>query len=187
MSRLLARIMLALLMLPCAGLIYFVVAVILYEGTRVRDDNVVFTVCTLVAVGFIGVYWTALWWRTVHWSAGRLRRTVLALFAAGIIGVVFGFVGRVVDRDFVIFPAGVAFIISGLAFTVLAWRDTARERADRARMVGANVLACPACGYNMTGLHASACPECGATYTLDEFVALVSGREDHELDPASEE
>ncbi len=40
MSRLLARIMLALLMLPCAGLIYFVVAVILYEGTRVRDDNV---------------------------------------------------------------------------------------------------------------------------------------------------
>jgi len=54
--------------------------------------------------------------------------------------------------------------------TVIAWRETPRERADRLARLGAAIV-CPLCGYNLAGFREARCPECGGSFTLDQLAA----------------
>ena len=63
--------------------------------------------------------------------------------------------------------------------TLLIWRETPVERAERLRqlpgMAQASTPHCPRCGHNMTGLTQARCPECGSQYTLDALIAANLG------------
>ena len=177
MSRLLARIMLALLMLPLAAAVYTFCIVMLMEITRFRREEIAFLAADLVTALFVAAYWTLLWRATVRWSARRVLLTVIAAFAALAVGAVLGGVASMFEDSFGLFIGGVFAILLWLVATVFVWRETAGERSRRVRGAGAEAIVCPQCGYNMTGLELAACPECGARFTVDELVALQPSRE----------
>ena len=81
---LLSKIMLALLMLPLAALIYTVVIVIFAHrySPPGGPDVQAFAVTGLFVWGFIAIYWTGLWRRSVNWTSRRIGLTI-ALSATG--------------------------------------------------------------------------------------------------------
>ncbi len=183
MSRLLARIMLALLMLPLAATVYAVVIVVLMEGIfGYSNDLAAFMVTNLITAAFVGIYWTMLWRRTVRWSTRRITLTISSVIGATVISAGIGASVSFVDDSFAAFVAGVSAMLLWLTATVFIWRETTDERAMRLRSAGTEAIVCPSCGYNLTGLRQTACPECGASYTIDELVASQPSREPAEID-----
>lgn len=183
MSRLLSRIMLALLMLPLAAVLYGVVVVILVEMVFTFSyDFWAFIVTDLVTAGFVGTYWTRLWRGTVRWSTRRITLTVTSALGASVVSAGIGVIVWFVDDSFAAFVGGVSAILLWLTATVFIWRETTDERAMRLRSAGTEAIVCPSCGYNLTGLRQTACPECGASYTIDELVASQPSREAAEID-----
>ncbi|MEE9128470.1 MAG: hypothetical protein V3T84_00495 [Phycisphaerales bacterium] len=183
MSRLLARIMLALLMLPLAATVYAVVIVVLMEGIfGYSNDLAAFMVTNLITAAFVGIYWTMLWHRTVRWSTRRITLTITSVIGASVISAGIGASVSFVDDSFAAFVGGVSAILLWLTATVFIWRETTDERAKRLRSAGTEAIVCPSCGYNLTGVRQTACPECGASYTIDELVASQPSREPAEID-----
>lgn len=185
MSHLLARIMLALLMLPLASVVYIFVVVCLDETIRgSRDTEISFLAATGASWGFIAVYWVLLWFKTVRWTGWRIQGSIGAAVACSLGGLVLGVLGDALVRGsgFGIFLGGVFAILTWLAATVLLWRERASERFGRIADSGSAVLLCPRCNYNMTGLRTSACPECGASFTLEELFTETNA--DAELEDA---
>src|SRR5262249_52763408 len=93
MSGLVARILLAILMLPAATVLCVVVAVIADRavgyGTGSSDRaHFVAGITCLIIWAFVGIYWFLLWRTTVRWSGQRIRLTILALIGAAVVGVV---------------------------------------------------------------------------------------------------
>jgi hypothetical protein len=172
MTRLLARILLAILMIPLAALVYLAVFLLL-------DSNDVATFFALVwaAVAtayFVVCYWLLLWRRSICWTRGRIWATVLAGPACVLVGTIVGvLVGSLMWRvgDLGALLGGFLSIILWLAATVFLWQETPAERAERVQRAIGCLLLCPRCGYNMTGLYESRCPECGHRCTLDELYA----------------
>ncbi len=185
MSRLLARIMLAVFMLPVATLVYIIVCAVLYEQVFRRREELSFLVSGLVTYAFVAGYWLLLWRRSVRWTRLRVLGSLgLALGALGAGAGVLWAVG-LLDEEFGTFLLGPTVIFTWLLGTVFLWRETARERAGRLEGRAGTAVVCPACGYNLTGLGRTTCPECGASYTIDELLASQPGREDTELDRAA--
>ena len=172
MSNLLSRILLAIIMFPLATLLYLVV---LIPAMNTIDDALAFLVATLIVAGFVVFYWIGLWYRSVKWTSGRVTATWVAgvgcLLVGAVVGIVIAGSLRGTDEEFAIFLGGLLMIVLWLAASVLLWRETPAERADRIRESAGDVLFCPKCGYNMTGLHEARCPECGSRYTLDQLLA----------------
>ena len=185
MSRLLARIMLAVLMLPVAALVYIVVFGVLYESLMRRRGEECFVVTGLITGAFVAAWWFLLWFRSVRWTAERVWLSLGSVPAALGVGACVGLGMAELERGLGAFLFGPGAVFSWLVLTVFVWRETARERARRIDVRGARALVCPACGYNLTGLTASTCPECGAAYTIDELLASQPGREDVELERPS--
>ena len=42
-----------------------------------------------------------------------------------------------------------------------------------ARIVTAEDVPCPSCGYNLRGLREARCPECGSSFTIEQLVGLT--------------
>ncbi len=185
MSRLLARIMLAIFMLPVAALVWVVVFVILYEDLLRRREEQCFLVSGLVTAAFVGGYWVLLWRRSVRWNAPRLFGSVGLALGAVAVG---GLVGWPMDRlehGLGSFLFGPVTTFAWLVGTVFLWRETRGERASRLDARSGTSLVCPACGYNLTGLNQATCPECGVSYSIDELLASQPGRENSEIERAA--
>ena len=71
--------------------------------------------------------------------------------------------------DNLIILACIAAIPLWLVLTLLIWRETPAERAERLQASAGKALFCPKCNYNMTGLYEARCPECGERFTLDQL------------------
>lgn len=175
MSRLLAKIMLALLMLPIGVTVYGIVALLIFETWGSRETTVFMATGVITAV-VIAVYWMLLWRGTVRWTRERVLLTVMAGVAALVAGAVAGAIGgESVDPGFGAFLWSPVAVLAYLLLTVFAWRETGAERISRLRGAKGNVIVCPRCGYNLTGLAQAACPECGSRYTLEELMAGQRG------------
>ncbi|MHC4219024.1 MAG: hypothetical protein ACYSU7_11280 [Planctomycetota bacterium] len=182
MSRLLSKIMLALLMLPIAAAVYTVVIVGLMELVYNFSNEVApFVMTTIIVWVFIACYWTLLWRRTVRWTAPRIGLTVIAFVIAAGAGAAAGMLAGLVERSVGAFLGGVTAVLSWLILTVLIWQETTPERIERLRTRNPEAMVCPTCGYNLTGLRQTTCPECGASYTIDELAALQPGRDATDL------
>ncbi|NNF41551.1 MAG: hypothetical protein HKO59_06990 [Phycisphaerales bacterium] len=181
MSRLLARIMLALLMLPLGAVVYGLSLAVFLEYFLRGSEEAGFALAHVMTITFIVSYWVLLWRGTVRWNATRLTGTIgagaLALLAGSTLGASVSFV----DPAFGVFVGGIVSILLWLVATVFLWRETAGERRARVRARGVDTIVCPVCGYNMTGLGQSACPECGSRFTISELMALQREREGGEI------
>ena len=185
MSRLLARIMLAIFMLPVAALIWVVVFAVLYEDLLRSREEQCLLVSGLVTASFVGGYWILLWRRSVRWNPPRVFASIGLALGAVVLG---GLVAWPMDRlehGMGSFLFGPAATFAWLVGTVFVWRETPRERASRLDARSGTSLVCPACGYNLTGLSQATCPECGVRYSIDELLAAQPGREDSEIERAA--
>lgn len=182
MTQLLARIMLALLMLPLASLVYLL-AFAFFEAELFRRDELALLLAGVVSAVFVAVYWVLLWHRTVRWTEARVWTTIGVSVLAIALSLALGaWMGMMVEEELGVFVGTTATILLWLVGTVFAWRETAAERAARfgTGRDGSSAIACPHCGYNLTGLASIQCPECGARFTLDEL--LAARRVDAEID-----
>ena len=185
MSRLLSRIMLALLMLPMAAIVYLVVYFTLYEMSvfdRITNDEIGFFLTDLVTAVFVAGYWTLLWRKSVKWTSRRIKLTLLAAVLAILIGICLGAMLAILEDSFGVFVGGITTILLWLTFTVFIWRESKQERASRISVSNLQVVVCPDCGYNLTGLRQTTCPECGSSYTINELLASQPGRESIEIE-----
>ncbi len=182
MSSLLARVMLAIFMLPLAALVYLVSIVSYHEVvTRNyynRDSGWWFS--GAVTWLFIAIYWILLWMRSVQWTPSRRLLTALSVLLCGVTGVVAATGLNQIERGFGTFVGTALAPLLWLASTTFIFRESTAERTER--VAGAkNALVCPNCGYNLTGLTTPRCPECGKQFTLDELVASQPERGNGEL------
>jgi DNA-directed RNA polymerase subunit RPC12/RpoP len=115
----------------------------------------------------------------VRWTGTRIGLTVVSTIIVVCIAAVLGAFGANMEEEFGYFLASVSAPLLWLVATVLIWKETATERAERFGGAGGRAVACPRCGYNLTGLSSTQCPECGAQFTLDELAAGM--RPDSEL------
>lgn len=183
MSRLVARLMLAVFLLPIAAVLYLLGIAVALEIFSYRQEEMIFFFASAVVLCFVGVYWVALWRSSVSWTRRRLGRT----YAVSAAAVGAGFVSAVVFVALGAIPSFGIFIgttvagISWLPATVVVWRETVEERSARLRSAGAETVRCLSCGYNLTGLKQTTCPECGVQPTIEELLAGQRSREEKEL------
>jgi hypothetical protein len=140
----------------------------------IRSDANAAVAATIATCAYMVAYWILLWRGAVNWTQQRLRRTTAMTLVAALAGVIVGVaIAAVLPYDKELGACG--GVLSGaivwIILTILAWRETPRERAERLSRAGADALVCPTCGYNLTGLSESRCPECGAQFTLNELLA----------------
>jgi hypothetical protein len=182
MSRLLARIMIALLMLPLAAALYAMVIMWLVVAVfNYRHEVATFITAGLVTWVFVAVYWVLLWRGTVRWTRRRIELTLAAAAGSALLGSGGGALAAFADDGFAAFIGGTITVLLWLLGTVLIWRETKTERIERVRDRNPDAMVCPACGYNLTGIRSTTCPECGASYTIDELAALQPQREATDL------
>jgi len=180
MTRLVARLVLAMLLLPLSGALVSLAIAIFMRRPAPPSPIEVSGMWAFVYV-FIGVYWILLWREIVRWTRERKRKTLLAALLAILCGVALEFalsIGLVAGPRFAGSMAGGGVVpILWVLATVLIWRESPKERAERLARGGVDAVSCPVCGYNMTGLKEARCPECGAQFTLDQLLAAQPQRE----------
>ena len=173
MTRTVARLILAMLILPCTGAVFILLFLTLMPMSGPPAVGRLLLVWSLLYL-FVGAYWIMLWRDMVLWNRRRVTLTALATLLSLVGGVAVA-VGCVVANHRV--PHQVAVLIGGgtvpitwVLSTVLLWRESAAERLSRLTAHGMPVIACPLCGYNLAGLTEARCPECGASFTLEQVV-----------------
>jgi hypothetical protein len=186
MSRLIARILLSVLIFPSAVLLLVISFIFIERWSDFRNEGAVKMACALTA-GYMVLYWWLIWFRSVKWTASRNWLSVACAMVAAVVSILTGWALHHAMR----YDDAIAFCIATLLTpilwimgTIYVWHETDTERAARLRRAGADVLACPTCGYNMTGLRESRCPECGIEYTLNELFAGQPSRETGEVEAA---
>ena len=172
MSQLLARIMLAIFMLPCAAVFYTVVYVVAWDSRQfsnyLYDRQLVWIIAGLVTWLFIIAYWWLLWRKAVRWHSTRWLYTLGSIAVAVLLGVIAATLLWHVEDDFALWVGTVVSPLVWLILTTFIWRESAKERSERTS--GVATLTCPTCGYNLTGLQGTRCPECGTQFTVDELL-----------------
>lgn len=190
MSRLIARILLAILTFPLAACVYTVSVVVLMRyvnrgsiGYSVRETTC-FLLAGVLTSAFMASYWLLLWYQSIRWTARRRKTTVLVALGAILAGLVAGTVtsGVAASSSFGAFIGTIVAPLLWIVGTIFAWRETSAERTERLKGVSAENIACPTCGYNLTGLSELRCPECGDRFTINEILAAQPGREPTEME-----
>jgi hypothetical protein len=197
MSRLIATILLAILMFPLAAVFYVVVYVTHEQfwrwsslpyrwGGYSYEIRAIYGFAStgLLTWAFIAVYWWILWRKQVQWTPKRRLGTVGWVVGAVLLGTFAGAAaGTVLNKQFGAFIGSVTAPLLWVFGTVLAWRESPAEHAERiASLGGADALTCPTCGYNLTGLRGTRCPECGNEFTLDQLLASQPSHAQIELE-----
>ena len=176
MTRTVARLILAMLLLPCTGAV-FILLMFLTVGRSTAPGpppvGRLLLMWSLLYV-FVGVYWVVLWHDMVSWNSRRVILTGLAtvLALAGGVAVALGCIALnpSMPPPMGVMVGGGTVPITWVLSTVLVWRETAAERLGRLTAHGMPALACPLCGYNLAGLTEARCPECGASFTLEQVL-----------------
>jgi hypothetical protein len=184
MSRLIARILLALSIWPLAALVYMMTSISMLQGGYGPGREArAFTVAGCATWMFVGAYWILLWRKSIVWTGLRRGLTFGAIFAALMLGGFAGMLmGGVVDGEFGWFIGSITAPILWLVATVLVWQESAAERAARLANSGRDAIVCPTCGYNLTGLRETRCPECGTQFTVDQLLAAQPARAGADLE-----
>jgi hypothetical protein len=173
MTRTVARLILAMLLLPSTGAVFLLLFLTLMPLTGPPVVGRLLLVWSLLYV-FVGAYWILLWRDMVPWNRSRVTRTALAtvLSLAGGVAVALAClaVNRRIPPQIGVLIGGGTVPITWVLSTVLIWRETAAERLGRLTAYGMPALACPLCGYNLAGLTEARCPECGSSFTLEQLV-----------------
>ena len=179
MTATVARLVLAMLLLPVSGTLFL----ILFAAVLARGGPGPPTVARVVAVWamvdlFIAAYWIVLWLGVVRWDRRRVLWTAGGTLLALLGGVAFALACGSLNPHL---PAPLATLFGGgvvpiawVLITVLLWRETPRERFERLAGLGlgpGRSVSCPVCDYSMAGLREARCPECGTHYTLDQLIA----------------
>lgn len=177
MTQMIARLVLAMLMLPLAVICMAVVMAIDVAILGNPDLRGV-VIAWVVTDCFVVIYWIAIWRTAVRWNARRIPQTIGAA-GLGALAAVFGVCGLHTLASIPMEPAVVfgntLFPVVFVMATVFVWRETPTERLARMRSFGVRTVACPICSYNLTGMREARCPECGATFTLDELLTAQLG------------
>ena len=186
MTATIARLILAMLILPVTGAVFLLGFVAVVARASGRGPPSVWDVGLLwmVVYAFVATYWILLWRSTVRWTRARVRNTALAGLLALAGGVTFAVALIVVTGQI---PYGIALLLGGggvpivwVLATVILWRETPAERVARmSKLVSQPTVVCPFCGYNLSGLREARCPECGGSFTLDELAASQPQRNEH--------
>ena len=175
MTRTVARLILAMLLLPCTGAVFVLLFATLIASTPGGPPPVgrVVLMWSILYL-FVGAYWIILWHDMVSWTRRRVTLTAVATVLSLAGGVAVGLGCLAVNRRL---PLQIGVLIGGgtvpitwVLSTVLIWRETAAERLSRLTAHGMPAIACPLCGYNLAGLTEARCPECGASFTLEQIV-----------------
>ena len=183
MSRLISLILLSLLMVPLAGLFYFMVFVLIIENSGWRFSQMSFVITGILTWVFIATYWILLWRQSVNWTPRRVNRSLVAFVVAFIAAFIVGAVVSSAEEEIGYFVGSAAAPLLWQVMTIFIWRETAQERSQRLRQAtGHTSIVCPTCGYNMTGLKGTRCPECGSEFTLDEILAGQPGQAAAEIE-----
>jgi hypothetical protein len=173
MTRTVARLILAMLLLPCTGAVFLLLFLALMPMSGPPAVGRLLLVWSAL-YGFIGAYWIVLWRDMVPWNRRRVTLTALAtvLSLAGGVAVGLGClaINRLLPLQIGVLIGGGTVPITWVLSTVLLWRETAAERLGRLTAHGMPVIACPLCGYNLAGLTEARCPECGGSFTLEQVV-----------------
>ncbi|RMD60813.1 MAG: hypothetical protein D6824_08860 [Planctomycetota bacterium] len=185
MTRLICRLVLAMLLLPTAGAVFLLLMAPVMVQPPGTSRLWWMLLAWLGVYTYITAYWTLLWNGFVRWTRLRLWAAAAAWPVGLALGAAFGLgfqrltAGAPLEAA-VLVGGGVPPIVWTLA-TVLLWRETPRERAARLAALGGGSVLCPLCGYNLTGLHEARCPECGASFTLERLFAAQPGRDERTL------
>lgn len=175
MTRTVARLILAMLLLPCTGAVFILLMLVIVAPAVPPEPEVwrLLLMWSLLYV-FVGAYWVLLWWDMVPWNRQRVGFTLgaTAVSLAGGIGVagVCLAIHPALKLPLAVMIGGGTVPITWVLGTVLIWRETATERLARLTAHGMPVIACPLCGYNLAGLTEVRCPECGAKFTLEQVL-----------------
>lgn len=176
MTRTVARLILAMLLLPCTGAVFLLLMFLtVVQGAGPGPPSVArLLLMWFLLYGFVGAYWVVLWRDMVPWNFRRVALTAVAtvLSLAGGAAVALGLLAlnRQVPPPIATLIGGGTVPITWVLSTVLLWRETAAERLTRLTAHGMPAIACPLCGYNLAGLTEARCPECGASFTLEQVV-----------------
>ncbi|HWB19443.1 MAG TPA: hypothetical protein VG711_04015 [Phycisphaerales bacterium] len=189
MSRLVSKILLAILMLPAAAIFYVGTAAISHEYLyrsfgisylTMNRDSFAFLLAGIASAAFMSAYWFLLWRKSIRWNAQRMLMTLLAALVSLVFAVSLGsFIRILADHELGYAVGGLSLSIPWLIATVFIWRDSKSERIDRA--AGTTLISCRVCGYNLTGLRSTTCPECGASPTLDELLSAQGSSQSDNL------
>ena len=181
MTATVARLVLAMLLLPVSGALFLILfAAVLARGAGPGPPAVGRVVAVWVMVDlFIAAYWIALWHGVVRWDRRRVLWTAGGTLLALLGGVAFALLCGALNPGL---PAPLAALFGGgvvpiawVLITVLLWRETPRERFERLAGLGpGRSVSCPVCGYSLAGLREARCPECGTHFTLDQLLAAQS-------------
>ncbi len=172
MTKLVARWVLAMLILPLTGTVFVLSLAMMATrgGPPLWYDAIAVWVVVYV---FVGAYRILLWRSLITWTLRRRLATGLAALAAILVAAV---TAVLMVHDFGV-PAAASILVGGgvgpplwVLATVLIWRETAEERLQRLAATSTDAVFCPICSYNMTGLREARCPECGTRFSLDELV-----------------
>ena len=174
MTRTVARLILAMLLLPCTGAVFLLLFLALVVPTNGPPSVARLLLMWFLLYAFIGAYWIVLWRDMVTWNRRRVLLTAAATVASLAGGVAVALGAMAIQR---MLPPPIATLIGGgtvpitwVLSTVLIWRESAAERLGRLSAHGMPVIACPLCGYNLAGLTEARCPECGGNFTLEQIV-----------------
>jgi hypothetical protein len=176
MTRTVARLILAMLLLPCTGAVFLLLFLTLIANSNTGGPPSVARLLLMWSIlyVFVGTYWILLWRDMVVWNARRVRltaiATVLSLAGGGAVAVGVGAIVRGLPPALAVLVGGGTVPITWVLATVLVWRETAAERLGRLTAHGRPALACPLCGYDLAGLTEARCPECGASFTLEQLI-----------------
>ena len=186
MTATIARLILAMLILPATGAVFLLgfVAVVARSAGNGPPSAWGIALLWMIVYGFVATYWILLWRSTVRWTPSRVRNTALAGLVALAGGIAFAGALMGVSRQI---PSGIAFLLGGggvpivwVLATVILWRETPAERVARmSHLVSHPTVLCPVCGYNLSGLREARCPECGGSFTLDQLAASQPQRDEH--------
>ncbi len=176
MSKSVARIMLAIFMLPLAAMFFMCICVVGERSSLLgpfqRREDATFFLASLSTWVVFGGYWVAIWYHSVRWTRERKRRSAISAACCALFGIICAvFFDGLIGGSFGSFCGAAMAPLLWWVSTVFIWRETTVEQIGRDTTFSLLQISCLKCEYSMKGLKSTQCPECGTLFTLDELLA----------------